>query len=94
MINTYGMKMTGLKKVATETKSLQGYFSGSYLQLNYDKSTGEVFTNYHYSLGQNSWSEYHDPNVKFICNLSSPCTMQQIADHIYNKSEFMKECQM
>ena len=64
------------------------------LQLNYDKSTGEVFTNYHYSLGQNSWSEYHDPNVKFICNLSSPCTMQQIADHIYNKLEFMKECQM
>lgn len=83
MLNKHGLKMCGLKRVAADSKSLNGYYSGRYLQLNYDKSTGEVFTNFHYNLGQNSWSVYHDPNVVVIGNISSPHTMQQIADLIF-----------
>ena len=81
--NTYGMKMTGLRKAAGETKGLRGYYSGSYVQISYDQDTGEILTDYHYSLGQNSWSEYHDPAVITVCNASKPMTMQQIADEIF-----------
>ena len=81
-VNTHGLKMTGLRKAAGETKGLTDYYSGHYVQVNYDKATGEVFTNYHYSLGQNSWSEYHDPDVIVCGNVSSPMTMQRIADMI------------
>lgn len=82
-INTHGYKMKGLKKVAGETKSLTGgYYSGHYLQLNYNRSTGELFTNFHCSLGQNSWSVYHDKNIVRIGNMSEPHTMQEIADWV------------
>ena len=94
MINTYGLKMTGLKQVVSETKCLDGYYSGKYLQLNYDISTGEVFTNFHFSLGQNNWSEYHNADIIVICNLSSPHTMQQIVDLIHEKLEYLKVYQM
>lgn len=80
--NTYGLKMTGLRKAAGETKGLTGQYSGHYVQISYDRSTGEVVTNYHYSLGQNSWSQYHDSNIITVCNVSQPKTMQEIADLI------------
>lgn len=82
MLNTYGLKMYGLRKVAGETKSLSGPYSPEYLQLNYDRSTGEVWTDYFYDLGHNNWQEYHDENVLRCGNLCSPYTMQEIADAI------------
>ena len=78
------VKITGLKKVAGETKSLEGYSSGKYLQLNYDKSTGNVWTDFFYSLGQNSWTEYHDSNIINCGNISEPMTMVQIREMIVN----------
>lgn len=36
------LKIKGLKKIADETKSLCGYYSGLYLQLNYNMETGEA----------------------------------------------------
>lgn len=86
-INTYGKKMNGIRKASGETKGLTGYYSGHYVQISYDKVTGDVLTNYHYSLGQNSWSEYNDPNVITIGNYSEPMTMQAIADEINNALE-------
>lgn len=50
MLNTYGLKMSGLRKVAGETKSLSGPYSPEYLQLNYDRSTGEVWTDFFSSM--------------------------------------------
>lgn len=84
MINKHGLKMNGLKKASSETKNLNGYYSGRYIQISYDKSTGEVLTDFHCSIGQNSWTEYHDPNIVRICNASDPMTMQQIADLVAN----------
>lgn len=78
------VKITGLKKVAGETKSLEGYFSGKYLQLNYDKSTGKVWTDFFYSLGQNNWTEYHDSNIINCGNISEPMTMVQIREMVVN----------
>lgn len=81
-VNKYGYKMTGLRAASGDTKDLRGYYSGEYVELFYDRSTGEVWTKYHYSLGQNSWTESHDSNVLKICTISEPTTMQQIADRI------------
>lgn len=80
--NTYGLTMRGLRKAAGDTKGLTGYYSGHYVQISYDTSDGEILTNYHYSLGHNTWSQYHDSDIITVCNASEPMTMQQIADAI------------
>lgn len=91
MLNTYSMKMTGLKAASGDTKGLSGYYSGEYVELFYDRSTGEVWTVYQCSLGQNWWTEYHDSEVIKIGNISSPKTMQELANLIHNRVEYVKE---
>ena len=81
MINTHGRKMTGLRKAAGESKGLRGYYNAAYLQINYDKSTGEVWTNYHYDLGH-SWQTYYNDDDIISFNIHEPHTMQQLADCI------------
>ena len=73
MANT--LKIKGIKKIAGESKSLGGYYSGQYLQVNYDRKTGEAWTDLHCSFGQNSWSQYHDSNIINCGNISEPTTM-------------------
>lgn len=90
MVNTYGITMKGLKKASGETKDLSGYYTGAYVELFYDRSTGEIWTVYQFSLGQNSWTEYHDKNIIKTGNISIPKTMQQIADMIYEATEEIK----
>lgn len=82
-LNTYGLKMTGLKKISGDSKNLGGYYSGEYIQISYDKSIGCVYADYHYSLGHNSWTVYHDSDIVSVGNISAPATMQEIADMIY-----------
>ena len=81
-INRHGLILSGLRKAAGETKGLTGYYSGRYVQISYDTRNGAILTNYHYNLGQNSWTQYHNSDIITICNASSPMTMQQIADAI------------
>ena len=83
-VDTHGLKMIGLRSACSDTKGLTGYYSGRYVQISYDLRSGEILTNYHVSLGQNSWTKYHDPSVIRVCNVSEPATMQQIADMIYS----------
>lgn len=80
--NTYGIKMIGLKAASGDTKSLRGYYSGEYVELFFDLATGEVWSKYQYSLGQNTWTVYDDDNVVKIGNFFDPATMQEIADAI------------
>lgn len=89
-VNTHGLKMVGLKEAASETKYLAncgGYLGGHYVQISYDRVTGEILTNYHCSLGQNEWSAYHDKDIITIGNVSEPVTMQTIADMIADAIE-------
>lgn len=72
------LKIKGLKKLASESKQLSGYYSGHYMQVNYNISTGEVWGDYFYSLGQNMWTEYNDKNVIICGNISEPTTMKEI----------------
>ena len=80
-VNKHGLKMIGLKKAAGYTENY-GVYSGHYVQISYDCKTGEVLTAYHYSIGHNEWTVYHDSNIITICYTSSKMTMQQIADAI------------
>lgn len=91
MVNKHGHKMVGLKAASGATKGLRGYYSGEYCELFYDRSNGEVWTKYQYSLGQNTWTEYHDSDIIKICNLDEPTTMQDIADMIARKLEERNE---
>lgn len=82
VINTHGLKMTGLKGTSSDTKELQGYYSGSYVEVFYDLSTGKVWGKYQYSLGQTTWTKYEDADIIKCGNISKPATMQEIADMV------------
>lgn len=79
-INTYGIIIKGLRKASGET---QNYTDDTrYEEIFYNRETGEVWTKFQCSIGQNSWTQYHDPAIIKICNTSRHMTMQQIADRI------------
>lgn len=80
-LNTYGMKIKGLKKASGETRNY-GDYSDRYDEVFYNRASGEVWTVYQVSLGGNSWTEYHDPDIIKICNAYRHMTMQQLADAI------------
>ena len=80
-INTHGLTIKGIKKASGETCDY-GYYSGEYVEIFYDRSTGEVWTKYQYSLGHNWWTQYDDPDIIKVCSTSQHLTMQQIADLI------------
>lgn len=80
-VNKHGLTMRGLKAASGETKDY-GYYSGRYVQISYDTVTGDIMTDYHYSLGQNSWTRYHNPAIITVATTADHMTMQEIADAI------------
>lgn len=80
-VNKHGLTMRGLKAASGETKDC-GYYSGHYVQISYDIVTGDIMTDYHYSLGQNSWTRYHNPAIITVATTADHMTMQDIADAI------------
>ena len=82
--------MHGLKSASGNTKN---YGRGCYIQISYNTRTGgEVLTDYHCSLGGNSWTEYHDRDITTIKNTSRHMTMQEIADAIAREIDWMQRC--
>lgn len=81
-LNTYGLKMTGIRAASGQTENF-GPYSPHYVEIFYDKASGEVWTKYQYSLGENSWTVYDDPDVIKVCNTHEHLTMQKIADIIW-----------
>lgn len=82
MLNKHNYKIVGLKKAVSEMPGENN--KGLYLQIDYNYITGKVLTNFHCSLGQNSWTEYHDNDIIRIGNYTN-ATMQQIADDIADR---------
>lgn len=82
VIDTHGLKIIGLKKAAGDT---QRNARGMVYRIYYDKSSGEVWTNYYHS--PNSWTQYPGDNVICVSCSTWPRTMQQIADAIHRKLE-------
>ena len=90
------LKLKGVNKVTGETKSLKGWYSPIYLQLNVDLSTGEIWTNRLCDLGHNSWVEYHDGNIISCGTLTYPMTRVQIREKVYeaiNNYYALKRCE-
>ena len=83
-VNTHGLKMIGLRKVAGESKSTKGYYDGYYIQISYNIITGEIHVNEHWNLGHRDYVVYHNPNIINVGNICTPHTMQDIADKIYD----------
>lgn len=90
-VNTHNLPMNGLREASDETKDLTGYFSGQYVQISYNRKTGDILTYYHYSFGHNNWTVYHDPDIITVCTASNPMSMQEIADAIYEAVEMAKK---
>ena len=86
-IDTHGLKMIGLRKASGYTENYPES-SGEYVQVSYDKATGDVLTTYHVSLGYNSYTEYHDENVISVCYTRQHLTMQMLADIIAAKVSY------
>jgi hypothetical protein len=61
-----------------------------YVQVNFDRETKEVWGDYHYSLGCNSWTEYHDLDIINIGNFSGKWTLREIFDEIQNELDERK----
>lgn len=85
-INTHGLKIKGLRKASGATTNY-GAYSPEYIEIFYDRNSGEVWTVYQCSLGQNNWTVYDDENVIKVCNTSRHMTMQEIADAIHQRME-------
>lgn len=81
-VNTHGRKMSGLRKAAGETKSLTGCYDQHYVQISYNRSTGDVFADY---LNQGNFACYDNNAVIVVCRAHDPMTMQEIADAVDNR---------
>lgn len=84
------MKLKGLKKSVGEYQRYNegGYFSPEYGILMYDKATGQLWTDYFYSIGHNTWNEY---NSSSVVNLSRMLSRYEIDITMKNVKKFIDE---
>lgn len=86
---TININPDDLRKVAEETKDKRlDRFSPEYYQLNFDMSTGELWTDFHYSLGSNEHTFYHDENILFCGNLRCKHTTEEITALVKQAAEY------
>lgn len=83
------MKLTGIRKVCSDSKHLG---ANCYLQVNVDLTTGEVWSNYHCSIGQNWWTNYASEDIINCGNISRPTKMQEIRQMVEDAIRFNKMC--
>ena len=58
----YNVK-SGLAREVRGADDGLGSYSNTYVQINLDKDTGEIWGDFHCSIGRNSWTEYHEDNI-------------------------------
>lgn len=89
-VNTHGLTIKGLKETSGKTKDY-GSYSGHYVEIFYDRKTGEVWGIEQFSLGHNTWTEYRNPSIIGVCNATMHMTMQMIADTIKQRIDSIQE---
>ena len=62
---------SGLVKAIRDADNGLGEYSDTYIQVNLDKSTREIWGDFHCSIGRNSWKQYHDSNIVMLGNYSN-----------------------
>ena len=80
-IKTYCRKIN-METLANDSSSTKGLGSrtGEYMEIFYDKSTGDVWCKYHWD--REEWTVYHDADVTKVGIAVRYKTQQQIADMI------------
>lgn len=80
-IDTHGRKIN-LETLANASDSTKGLGSrtGEYMEIFYDKSTGDAWCKYHWD--REEWTVYHDDDVIKVGLANRFKTPQQIADMI------------
>lgn len=78
-VNTYGMKMHGLKAAAGVTRGVCPS-NRHYVQISYNEATGDIYADWHVDC--NSWTNYYNAAIFDVTYTPRPLTMQQIADAI------------
>ncbi len=81
-IDTHGLVMNDLETASRST--VDWSCSGWHTQIFYDTETGDIYTRDH--TGE-SWTEFHDPAVIFVCNTSRHMSQQAIVDAIFSAVE-------
>lgn len=84
------LKIKGLKKAIGEYKRYNagGYYSPEYGRLMFDIESGELWTDYFYSIGHNEWNQYHSES---IINLDRIMKKIGIAVNMQNVKNFIAE---
>ena len=83
MVDKHGLPMKGLKKASGYTCDWER--TGFNVQISYDKRDGKVM----YGLvSDNGWLEYHSSEIITIMHTNTHCTMQEIADAIYERVNY------
>lgn len=82
MINTFGLKMSGLQEAASSTDEY-GWNGLQYKELFYNMRTGKVWTVHQISVNHVAHTEYDNPSVIKIGNITSRLSEQQLAIKIY-----------
>lgn len=82
-LNTHGRKINWetLTNASDATKGL-GFRTGEYVEIFYDKSTGDTWCKYHWD--REEWTVYHDSDAVKVGIATRYKTPQQIADMIDN----------
>lgn len=84
-VNTYGIKMNGLRKACGDTKCLNPY-GGFHFEIAYDPETGDVLTSEMLSCSSFvNWNEGIIP----CGNVYNYTSMQDIADKVYHRVQDM-----
>lgn len=80
-INTHGRNINKetLANASNSTKGL-GSRTGEYMEIFYDKSTGDVWCKYHWD--REEWTVYHDSDVIKVGSAARHMSQQQIADMV------------
>lgn len=82
MTNTYGLKMDGLSAAAMSTDNY-GWNGLRYNELFYNIRTGKVWTVHQVSVNHVASTEYNNPSIVKIGNLTDQVSEQKIATKIY-----------
>lgn len=82
LTNTFGLKMKNLDKAAATTEEYP-WMGLKYNELFYNIRTGEVWTVKQVSVNHVAQTEYDNPSIVKIGNLTSKLSEQQLAIKIY-----------
>lgn len=84
------MKIKGLKSAVGDYQHANagGFFSPSYGCLMFDKSTGELWTDYFCSIGHNEWKVYHSDA---IIDLGQLMTENGLKINMRNVKEYIEK---